>query len=189
MKEEIWKDIEGFEGLYQVSSFGKVKSIGRTIYKQDRWGRVQEYYLKEKILSYYINSSGYCVVNLYNGEKCVHKLIHRLVAIAFISNPDNLPEVNHNDENKQNNFYENLSWCDRKFNNNYGKQSKRGRRIASKHRMKRVEQLDINGTSINIYEGIRVAEEETGIDNTAISRCCRGIFKTAGGYVWRYLNE
>lgn len=189
MKEEIWKDIEGFEGLYQVSSFGRVKSCKRFITKQNRWGKIQKYCLKEKILSQYVNTSGYCIVNLWDNEKCIHKLVHRIVAEAFIPNSNNLPEVNHNDENKLNNTYLNLMWCDRKFNNNYGKQSKEGRRLAGKHRMKKVCQLSIEGEFIKVFEGIRVAEEQTGVDNTAISRCCKGIFKTAGGYVWRYVDE
>ena len=114
MTEEIWRPIEGYEGLYEVSSYGRVRSL-------DRYVKSKSYRLhKGKVLSPGKEKVGYLFVNLaYNGK---HKTIrvHRLVAQAFLSNPDNLSEVNHKDEDKTNNSVDNLEWCDRKYNNNYG---------------------------------------------------------------------
>ena len=110
---EIWKDIEGYEGLYQVSNKGRIKSLN---YR--RTG-------KERVLSSSPTSSGYLVVCLYKNKKPKPFLIHRLVAEAFIPNSDNLPEVNHKDENKLNNRVENLEWCDREYNINYGNRNEK----------------------------------------------------------------
>lgn len=105
---EIWKDIEGYEGLYQVSNYGRVKSLGNEASR------------KEKIRKVRFNNDGYPVIYLHkNGEKKFF-LIHRLVAQTFIPNPNNLPEINHKDECKTNSFVENLEWCDRLYNINYG---------------------------------------------------------------------
>ena len=108
--KEIWKDIKGFEGHYQVSNFGRVKSIK---------------FRKERILKPANNGCGYLYVNLSKNGKYNIYLIHRLVALIFISNPNNLPEINHRDEDKTNNKVENLEWCDRKYNMNYGTRTQR----------------------------------------------------------------
>ena len=102
--DEIWKDKKNYEGHYQVSNFGRVKSI--------KFG-------KEKILKQSIRHGYYCVVLSKNGI-LKNYFVHRLVAEAFIDNPDNLPQVNHKDECKTNNIVSNLEWCDRKYNINYG---------------------------------------------------------------------
>ena len=116
MTEEIWKPVVGYEGLYEVSSYGRVKSLDRYVKYSD--GRI--YLHKGKVLSLAKDKNGYFVVSLYfNGKHNTIK-VHRLVAQAFIPNPDNLPEVNHLDEDKTNNRVENLEWCDHKYNMNYG---------------------------------------------------------------------
>ena len=114
---EIWKDIEGYEGLYQVSNKGRIKSLNRI----DSRGRK----VNEKILSSKPNNKGYLRVHLYKNGKRKPFSVHRLVAIAFIPNPNNLLEVNHKDENKENNTVDNLEWCDRKYNANYGSRNER----------------------------------------------------------------
>lgn len=106
--KEIWKDIEGYEGCYQVSNFGNVKSLN---YMHTG---------KEQILKLKTKKSGYLQVNLCKDGKIKTYTIHRLVAKAFVENPDNLPQVNHIDEDKTNNRFDNLEWCDQKYNNNYG---------------------------------------------------------------------
>lgn len=103
---EIWKDIKGYEGLYQVSNLGRVKSLGR-FHKFPNGGI---YEIKPRILKNATETSGYLFVALYNGYRKQYK-IHRLVAEAFIPNPNNLPQVNHKDLNKQNNRVDNLEWC------------------------------------------------------------------------------
>lgn len=113
MKNEIWKDIDGYEGLYQISNYGRVKSLARYT--------VQNHYLNEKFLKGYDNSNGYWYYDLYDSNcKRKKKSAHVLVANAFIPNPDNLPQVNHKDEDKYNNYVGNLEWCTQKYNCNYG---------------------------------------------------------------------
>lgn len=107
---EIWKDIEGFEGHYQVSNFGRIKSLSR------KSGNTIK---KERILKPRDHTHGYSEVSLGKDMKFKNKFVHRLVAIAFIPNPDNKPQVNHINENKQDNRVENLEWVTAKYNINY----------------------------------------------------------------------
>ena len=114
---EIWVDIKNFEGCYQVSSLGRVRSLDK--YGKNNWGNAPRFF-KGRILKPGISGSGYYFVNLrVDGTKTIAR-IHRLVAEAFLPNPNNLPQVNHKDENKLNNRDENLKWCDSKYNVNYG---------------------------------------------------------------------
>lgn len=113
MQAELWKPIKGYEGLYQVSSKGRIRSLKRT--KKNKWGGIIQ--VKERVLANGISGQGYINVLLYNnGNRRTYKA-HRLVAEAFISNPDNKPHVNHIDGNKENNSIENLEWCTIKENN------------------------------------------------------------------------
>ena len=114
-KEEIWKDIVGYEGLYQVSNLGNVKSLDRKRFN----GRVMAN-KKGEVIKQNISKRGYCFLPLSKEGVRKNMLVHRLVAIAFLPNPDNLPQVNHKDEDKQNNSLYNLEWCDAQYNNNYG---------------------------------------------------------------------
>jgi hypothetical protein len=119
--KELWKSIEGYEGLYEISDLGNVKILERK--------RPNGKLYKEKIMR--ANARGnYAEVSLYKDGKATHHLVHRLVAEAFIPNPDNLPQVNHRDENKKNNCVDNLEWCTAKYNCNYGTIARRKRRFA-----------------------------------------------------------
>ena len=159
---EEFRDIPGYEGLYEVSNLGRVRSLET-----------------ERILKPSKNTWGYLFVSLYkNGIKKAVR-IHRLVALAFIPNPDNLPCINHKDEDKTNNTVDNLEWCDDKYNANYGT---RNERIAEKTR-KPVLQFDLLGNFIREWPSITKVEEETGIWQTHISKCCLGLRHTAGGYL------
>ena len=122
---EEWRPIEGYEGLYEVSSYGRVRSLDK--YVKSGYGSYR--LRKGKILSPGIRPDGYLVVSLQ------YKMfrVHRLVAQAFILNPDNLPQVNHKDENKANNRVDNLEWCDSKYNNNYGTARIRAKETAIKN--------------------------------------------------------
>lgn len=115
MNEE-WRPIEGYEGLYEVSNTGRVRSLD--MYVKIGYGSYRLH--KGKVLSPGKNKDGYLLINLHCNEKNKKCLVHRLVAQAFIPNPDNLPQVNHKDEDKLNNRVENLEWCDAKYNINYG---------------------------------------------------------------------
>lgn len=112
MTEEIWRPVVGYEGLYEVSNTGLIRSLDRFVGNRNR--------IKGKILSIRIEKNGYCSVALSKYGKIKRYKIHRLVAQAFIPNPEGLPEVNHLDEDKTNNSVDNLEWCDRKYNMNFG---------------------------------------------------------------------
>lgn len=158
---EIWKDIPGYEGLYQVSNLGRVKSFH---------GRTE----REKILQPYCKKK-YAQVLLIKDKRRKLALIHRLVAEAFLPNPDGKPQVNHKDENKQNNSVDNLEWCDCDYNIIYSQG-------------KKVLQYDTNGKLLREWECMRDAERELGILCSNISACCKRKYRhrTAGGYIWRF---
>jgi hypothetical protein len=166
--EEIWKDIKGYEGLYQVSNLGRVK-------------RLIGYYCKtERILTPVTQKSGYNVVSLCGKIY----LVHRLVAEAFIVNPNNLPTVDHINRVKTDNRVENLRWADYKMQSD---NSDRTNREPQKEVLsKPVYQYTKNMTFINEYPCTWEASRQTGVNESSISRCCRGERKSAGGYVWRY---
>ena len=151
---EEFRDIPGYEGLYEVSNLGRVRRNG-------------------KILKPWKNNWGYLLVSLCKNGIVRNARIHRLVALAFIPNPQNLPQVNHKDEDKTNNAVSNLEWCTAGYNINYSQS-------------KPVLQFDKSGNFITEYKSIIEAERITGISNGKISLCCQGKFKTAGGFVWKY---
>ena len=155
---EKMKDIKDYEGLYAITRDGNV------------WSYKSKKFLKPADN----NGKGYMTICLIkNGKKKTH-YIHRLVAEAFIPNPDNLPQVNHLDENKSNNCVENLEWCDAKYNINYGT---RIERIS-----KPVYCEELNRT----FKSGKEAAKELGISNENICNCCKGKLKTTGGFHWRY---
>ena len=117
---EIWKDIVGYEGLYQVSNKGNVKRIEHEDFKCRQGYRV----FKERMLKPFKNFRGYMKVGLHKGNKKKDVFVHRLVAEAFIENPCNYPQVNHKDEDKTNNCVANLEWCTNLYNTNYGEKHK-----------------------------------------------------------------
>ncbi|MEE3419429.1 MAG: NUMOD4 domain-containing protein [Methanosphaera sp.] len=118
--KEIWKDIKGYESLYQVSNLGRVKSLARKVIKTNYVS-----FKKERILKQQTDRYGYKKVILQRNYQIKTFSIHRLVAEAFLENPYNLPQINHKDENKENNCVLNLEYCDSKYNNNYGTRNKR----------------------------------------------------------------
>lgn len=119
MKKEIWKDIKNYEGYYQVSNLGRIKSVDRYINQYNGYNYSTRIY-KGKILKFSIGTRGYLKVVLQKERKVKTYNVHRLVAEAFIPNPNNLPQVNHIDENKLNNNINNLEWCSSKYNINFG---------------------------------------------------------------------
>jgi hypothetical protein len=158
------QDIRGYEGLYAITTDGKVWS-----------------YRKQKFLKNYTTEDGYLYVTLYKNKKRKTIKIHRLVAETFIANPNNLPEVNHKSEIKTDNRMENLEWITKRGNANYGTRTER---IHQKTRKK----VCCIETGV-VYNSTVVAEDETGILGSHISEVANGIRKTAGGYSWRYIEE
>lgn len=162
MQAEIWKRISGFED-YEVSDLGRVRHGSH-------------------IMAQCPDHLGYVRINLCKDGVQTSRLVHRLVAEAFISNPRGFPVINHKDENPQNNAVDNLEWCTQKYNMNYGTcQSRRSRKLS-----KRVQQLDKAGNILSEYASVKEAYQKTGICKCQISRCCCRTAKTAGGYVWRF---
>lgn len=185
MENEIWKDIPGYEGLYQVSNLGRVKSLSRTIYRKN--GQLVN--LKGKYLSSCFDRYGYKIVVLSKYKKKT-KTVHRLVALSFINNPYNLPEIDHIDGNRNNNKVENLRWVTRKQNANnpiskirYSKAAK----VLMNYKVlrKSVNQIK-DGKIIAEYESMREAERKTKIAHSSIKKAIIGKIKHAGGYKWEY---
>lgn len=164
--DEIWKDIKDYENLYQGSNLGRVKSI--------KFG-------KERILKTFKNKDGYLQVGLWKNNKRKIFLVHRLVAQAFLDNPNNLPEVNHKDENKLNNVVSNLEWCNRTYNVNYGTAIERMIKTVSKP----VLQFTLDGKFVREWESTRECERN-GYNHGAVVSCCRGKQKTHKDSIWRY---
>lgn len=192
---EVWKDVAGFEGLYQISSKGRVKSLERlTPGKLGSLRRTQE-----KMMKLQKNIKGYPTVMLHKDGKGHAKLVHRLVAYAFIENPLNLPQVNHKDTNKENNNIENLEWITGIDNMRHAFANKCFRPTEKQREHARQEQMKIairrrrpvvmctkEGEKLRCFESIREAEKATGINNSKITAVCKCHRKTAGGYIWKY---
>lgn len=179
---EKWRDIKGYEGIYQVSSLGRVKRIG---YYTNQSGATWE---SGRILKPANNSRGYYFVQLSQDNKVARKYVHRLVAEAFIPNPESKPTVNHINCDRSDNRVENLEWASYRENNDYSIQvMKRTGKNKRNNKLSRVvQQLDLQGNVLKEYPSYREAERQTGI--SAIDKVCAGAKyrKTAGGYQWRY---
>ena len=170
-EEELWRDIVGYENLYQVSNLGNVKNC-----------------LSGRILKLSNDNDGYKQIQLCkNGVRKTYK-VHRLVGQACIENPQNLPCINHKDENKANNRVSNLEFCTQKYNLNYGaaQERKSKAQINRKDCSKPVLQYDKNGIFMNEYPSMKDAKRKTGVHQVSICSVCRGKQKTAGGYIWKY---
>lgn len=173
--KEIWKDIKGYEGYYQVSNFGKIKSLQFN-------NRTTHFLKREKILKMSSNKAGYQQVALYKNKTKKIVLVHRLVMEAFMQNPNNLEMVNHKDENPKNNIVTNLEWCSRKYNSLYGNATKK---MSEKHK-KSIIQLTKEGKFVKKWNSAIDVYKELNISNSLISLCLTGKIKTAGGFKWIY---
>ncbi|MFB4347725.1 NUMOD4 domain-containing protein [Bacillus sp. BR_7] len=185
---EVWKDIEDYEGKYQVSSLGRVKSLDRIVRRSGNHERIQY----GKILKLILNSViGHLQVGLYIEGKVKKCNVHKLVAETFINNPGNKPEVNHIDENKTNNTVINLEWCTRKENENHGTKKLRKTKNTDYEfiRLKKskvVIQYDISGKLIKEWKSIAGINKQLGYSKENISGCCNGKLEKAYGYVWKF---
>lgn len=170
---EIWKDIEGYENLYKISSLGNVKSLGNDKTR------------KEKILKPAKDKKGYLVVGLHKQRKEKKYFVHRLVGQHFIENPNNYPQINHKNQTKTDNRVENLEFCDALYNCNFGTRNRRSAasRINHPKRSKQVLCLETN----KIYPSAKEVQRQLGFSQGNISMCCNGKRKQAYGYTWKYV--
>jgi len=189
--EDVWKDIVGFEGYYQVNSLGNIKSLDRTI----RGGRYGIRKVNSRILKQTSCKNGYVKVVLRRDGKDTTCLVHRLIANAFMPNPDNLPQVNHIDGNKKNNQVLNLEWSSAKYNMKHAYvngllDSKnlvaQGRKQAVLLR-KSIAQYSLSGELITTFKSGLEAALKTNIPSPNISEVCNQKRKTAGGFIWKYI--
>lgn len=194
--KELWKDIQGYEGLYQVSNLGRVRSVAH-VTEMTRNGSTFSYARKGKILSPLTRRHGYLSVMLYgkgghSKRNFKQFSIHRLVAEAFVENPNGYSEVNHIDECKTNNCADNLEWCDRKYNTNYGTtQQRRAEKLTNDPQMsKRVIQMDMRGNVIREFPSLAEVHRELGYSAGNICNCCKHHprYSHAYGYIWRYAD-
>ena len=160
---EVWKPIPNYEGFYEASNTGKVRSI----------------YRYKRILKPRISNTGYERVDLFKNKSRKQFSVHRLVAMTFVNNPDAKPFVNHKDENKTNNSVSNLEWCDNRYNSYYGTKDVK--------MCKRVCQYGKDGAYIATFRSAHQAAEAIGLSVSSISAAALGKLKTAGGFVWQYL--
>lgn len=178
--EEIWKDVPGYEGLYQVSNIGRVKACA----KIDGKGRTR----KERMLKPTITEHHYYRVGLVKEGQRKQYLVHRLVAVTFIPNINNLPFINHLDECGLNNRVENLEWCDFEYNIKYGTaiERKSKTQINGKH-SKRIGQFMLTGELYKEWPSAAEYERQTGNSRISLYNCANGHIKSAYGFKWSYL--
>lgn len=195
-EHEIWRPVVGYEGLYEVSNLGRVRSMGHYVTQNGNCGTPFTRFYKGRIIHATCSHNGYEALTLSNGSKRESKSVHRLVAEAFIPNPENLPQVNHKNEVKNDNRAENLEWCTVAYNVTYGHRTEK----AARARSKPVLQITRGGTVVASFLSIHSAAEETGIYYRNIyavanrtkrfDKSKRGnTRKTAGGFVWVYLED
>jgi len=202
--QTTWKDIIGYEGLYQVSNLGQVRSISRTVYEHN--GKRKS--LKGQVLKLSPTTNGYLNVALSINSIRKSIMVHRLVAIHFIPNPNNHSDVNHKDECKTNNHADNLEWCSHRYNVNYGTMLKRrtatvkksgifkgsnnysyGRKGGLSAVAKPVLQVSSTGEIINEFSSVIEAATQFNLNPSLITGVCRGRKKTCGSYYWRYKHS
>lgn len=184
MNKEVWKDIKGYEGLYQVSNLGNVKSLDRTITRKNGISQ----HINEKLLSKWIGE--YVYVILYKNGLGKTYTIHSLVAEAFVFKGKDNSIVNHKDENKHNNEVSNLEWCNYIYNNNYNlKAEKIGEKLKNGKLSRKVFQYDLYGNLIKCWESTMEIERKLNFKNQSISACCLGKQKTSYGYKWCYEDK
>lgn len=181
MADVIWKPVPDYEGLYEVSNTGEVRRVAHQIVVGSTKPHLPE---REKILQK--NKNGYLIVALYKGQSQKHVSVHRLVATVFLDNPDNLPQVNHIDENKENNHVSNLEWCTNQYNSSYGT---RGKRIGAANTNGKQSHPIVAkcGNDVLQFPSIAEASRATGICRENIIAVLKNRRNIAGGYKWEYL--
>lgn len=177
--DEIWKDVPEYEGIYQASNLGNIKSLNRETIMETKNQHCKfkcKKIIKEKILKPKLTKDGYYELTLRKDGKQKFIRVHRLIAMTFIPNPNNYPVINHINHNRLDNRVENLEWCTVEYNNRYSS-------------AKKIIQLDKNYKIIKIWKCMSDVHRELGIPVTNLSKCCRRHNLTARNCYWRYYDE
>jgi hypothetical protein len=190
--KEIWKDIKGYEGLYQVSNLGRVRSLNRYVIQKNAFGNMKEHCYKGKILKLFEDKDGYLRVNLKKNNIMKQYSVHVLVANEFITNKNDFKympyeiktninlkklQVNHKDENKQNNCVSNLEWCSNAYNINYGS------------RASKIIQLDMEGNIIKYWDSIKIASIGLKMSRNSIRAVLEGKKDNVRNFKFKYYKE
>lgn len=182
---EEWRPVVGFEGLYECSSLGRVRSVKHPVKRPFGDG-----FAGGKMLKQNPTDRGYLVVCLSKNGKHKCGRVHQLVAKAFIPNPHNLPYINHKDEDKSNNRVSNLEWCSPEYNTNYGTRNKKvSEKMTNGKLSKKVDRFDLNGNYIDTWISINEIQRVLGFHSGAICACCKGKRKAVGNFVFRYADN
>lgn len=173
---EVWSEIPQYEGLYEISNLGRVRSL--------KFAGGQ----RQKIIKPTCNSKGYQQIGLWKDKKRQVKYIHRLVATSFVKNPMNLNEVNHIDEDKSNNRFDNLEWCTRRYNMTYGNMQKKIKNNM-KYYKRPIVMINESGEVLKRWSSAADAERSDGFDAASICNCCRGRVQKVRGKIFKYEKE
>ena len=180
---EIWKDIEGYEGLYQVSNRGRVKSLSRKV--TNAMFSINEHFVK-----LVDNGHGYKSVSLWKDNKGKHFYVHRLVALAFVPNSNGYKYINHKDEDKSNNDVSNLEWCTAKYNCNYGNHTKKLKKSYILNGNNRpIDVYDMNGVFLKTFDCSNDVCRDLNIERRSLYSVCQGVVKSSKGYRFAFHGE
>ena len=180
---EIWKDIEGYEGLYQVSNRGRVKSLSRKV--TNAMFSINEHFVK-----LVDNGHGYKSVSLWKDNKGKHFYVHRLVALAFVPNSNGYKYINHKDEDKSNNDVSNLEWCTAKYNCNYGNHTKKLKKSYILNGNNRpIDVYDMNGVFLKTFDCSNDVCRDLNIERRSLYSVCQGVVKSSKGYRFSFHGE